>query len=310
MAQRSIQQTPAPSIAPSQQGFGLAETIKAILVAIAISAVLIGAGGAMLYSERAEQLAAMRRAEERPLALARMLSAPALPPVSMDAAVHGRMLYANSCASCHGHDARGVGGVGKPLLDSWYIASLDDDELVRFIRVGRDADHPENTMRMPMPARGGDDSLGDPELTSIVAYLRGIQDPRRMPELPAMQRLAAAPSQADMAWALAAAGGDEELAEYIASGAKLFATSCSACHGKDARGVKGNGVSLVDNPFCQSLDDNAMVAFLMKGRDPGDPANTTGIGMPARGGNPALDEDDLLDIIAYIRSLDTQTAQK
>jgi mono/diheme cytochrome c family protein len=294
----------------AHQGFGLAETLKASLVALAMGSVVVGLGGALLYSERAEQLKAMRLAEERPLSLSRLLSAPALAPVALDHAVHGRALYANSCASCHGHDAMGVGGVGRSLLDSWYIAALNDEELRAFIRRGRPVDHPENTMGMPMPAKGGDDSLGDDDLASIVAYLRGVQDPRRMPELPPMQRLAVEFSQAEKDWALTAAGGDEELAEYIASGSKLFAASCSACHGKDGRGTKGNGPSLVDNTFCQSQDDDTLLAFINKGRDPGDPANTTGVGMPAKGGNPALDDDDILDIIAYVRSLDTQTAQK
>jgi disulfide bond formation protein DsbB len=126
-----------------------------------------------------------------------------------------------------------------------------------------------------------------------------------MPPLPAEAPVLAyaAPSEAETAKWLAAAKGDAELAEYIASGSKLFAMTCAACHGKDARGLKGNGKDLVASEFCKSLDDDALLAFVQKGRDPSDPANTTGVGMPARGGNPALSEDDLLDIIAYLRVL-------
>ena len=43
---------------------------------------------------------------------------------------------------------------------------------------------------------------------------------------------------------------------------------------------------------------------LKTGRSTSDPANTTGVDMPPKGGNPALTDQDLLDIIAYIRTLE------
>jgi disulfide bond formation protein DsbB len=79
--------------------------------------------------------------------------------------------------------------------------------------------------------------------------------------------------------------------------------TCVACHGAGAVGVAGLGKPLVNNAFVQSQDDDALLAFIQKGRDPSDPMNTTGVGMPAKGGNPALSEDDILDIIAYLRTL-------
>jgi|TARA_B110000263_G_scaffold245176_1_gene254324 cytochrome c5 len=51
------------------------------------------------------------------------------------------------------------------------------------------------------------------------------------------------------------------------------------------------------------LSDAELVDFIKAGRDAGDSANTTGIGMPAKGGNPSLSDDDILAIIAYIDSL-------
>lgn len=103
--------------------------------------------------------------------------------------------------------------------------------------------------------------------------------------------------------ALTAAGGDPELAEYIASGARLYATTCIACHGPGGAGMAGNGKPLAGSLFVRSLDDDGLFQFIQRGRDPTDPKNTTGIAMPPKGGNPALSEDDILDIIAYLRSL-------
>lgn len=122
-----------------------------------------------------------------------------------------------------------------------------------------------------------------------------------MPELPAA--VAAAPSQEQKTAALQAAGGDAELAEYIASGDKLFHSTCIACHGKAGVGVQGNGKALAKNSFVQSLDDDGLLAFIKQGRSPTDPKNTTGIQMPPKGGNPALSDDDILDIISYLRTL-------
>ncbi len=68
-------------------------------------------------------------------------------------------------------------------------------------------------------------------------------------------------------------------------------------------GIQGNGKALVRNDFIKSLNDEDLLTFIKKGRDPGDPKNTTGVGMPPKGGNPALSDDDLLDIIAYVRTL-------
>jgi cytochrome c5 len=35
----------------------------------------------------------------------------------------------------------------------------------------------------------------------------------------------------------------------------------------------------------------------------GDPLNTTGVAMPPKGGNPAMSEQDIADIVAYMRTI-------
>jgi len=77
---------------------------------------------------------------------------------------------------------------------------------------------------------------------------------------------------------------------------------CVACHGAQGQGVGRLGTPLVTSAVLQQADDQ-VVAFLKAGRLPGDPANTTGMLMPPRGGNPKLTDDDLRDITAYLRTL-------
>ena len=72
--------------------------------------------------------------------------------------------------------------------------------------------------------------------------------------------------------------------------------------------MAGNGKALANNAFVQSLDEDGLFEFISKGRSPTDPLNTTGIQMPPKGGNPAMSEDDILDVIAYLRTLQPSAA--
>lgn len=87
------------------------------------------------------------------------------------------------------------------------------------------------------------------------------------------------------------------------NGQQKFAGTCITCHGPDAKGMTGLGKDLTTSEFLRTKSNTEMVAFLQTGRPSSDPLNTTGVDMPPRGGNPALTDQDLADIIAYVRSL-------
>lgn len=233
----------------------------------------------------------------------RLAALPPLPAFDVEAATHGRDVFMRTCANCHGPRGFGKPGLGQDLVRSDFIADRGDAQLVAFVLRGRPANDPQSITGIAMPPKGGFPDLTEEEIAAAVSYLRGLQDPRRLPELPTWVPPAIVVSAEEKAAALVAAGGDAELAEWIASGNKLFHSTCIVCHGKDGVGVPGNGKALVHNEFIQSLDDEALLAFLQKGRSPTDPRSTTGIQMPPKGGNPAMSEDDLLDIIAFLRTL-------
>lgn len=105
--------------------------------------------------------------------------------------------------------------------------------------------------------------------------------------------------------ATTAAGGGGGGGGDAASGEKTFAATCSSCHGKDAKGLPNLGKDLTASSFAKGLSDADLVAFIKTGRGADDPANTTGVAMPPKGGNPALSDDDLAGVVAYLRTLET-----
>jgi len=87
-----------------------------------------------------------------------------------------------------------------------------------------------------------------------------------------------------------------------AKGEELF-LACSACHGANGEGVPGLGKDMTRSEFIAGKTDEELVEFIKVGRSASDELNTTGVDMPPKGGNPALSEEDMYHIVAYIRSL-------
>ena len=109
--------------------------------------------------------------------------------------------------------------------------------------------------------------------------------------------------------ALAIAGGCsrgtslEGITDPVARGQILYRENCQTCHAPDGTGVPGLGNSLVANTFIESHTDEELIAFMKLGRPASDPDNLTGVDMLPYGGNPSLTDQDLQDIVAYLRSL-------
>lgn len=93
-------------------------------------------------------------------------------------------------------------------------------------------------------------------------------------------------------------------AAAVARGKELFDSSCTACHGQDGKGIPNLGKDLVHSKFAMGLTDQELVDFIKRGRDSTDPLNTTGVPMPPKGGNPALNDAKLRDIVVYNRSIE------
>ena len=72
------------------------------------------------------------------------------------------------------------------------------------------------------------------------------------------------------------------------AGEQIFVSACAACHGQD----------MTQNEFIDARTDRELVEFIKTGGLPDER-----LVMPPRGGNPTLTDEDLVDIAAYLRSL-------
>ncbi len=206
----------------------------------------------------------------------------------------GMGTYMDSCAVCHGRDARGIPRLGKPLRNSEFVQTHSDSDIYEVILTGRPPSDPLNTTGAAMPARAGNPALGERRLHNVVYYLRTLQDPTQ-------------PHASLEGWQIASADADGSSGQAGGAAAGIghaeFIASCSACHGPSGEGIEGLGKALAESPFVASRTDKELMTFIKTGRPIWDPENTTGIDMPPKGGNPALSEEDLRKIVEYIRAL-------
>jgi len=201
----------------------------------------------------------------------------------------GETVYQNTCKVCHGPNADGVSGLGKPLRNSAYVQESDDAELFRNIAEGRFPDDPLNTTGIMMPARGAQ-NITDEQITDVMVFLRSIQDTSK-------------PTVSIEPWIVERAAPPEGDVEIV--GRELFISSCSACHGPNGEGMEGIGKPFTTSEFVKNSTDKEIMMLIKMGRPVWDAANTTGVDMPPKGGNPAISDDELNDIITYIRSIST-----
>lgn len=186
-----------------------------------------------------------------------------------NSAPHGDQLYVTHCSSCHGLD--GMGGVGVPLALASFLNSVSDEFLKKTIRHGRPG--------RIMPAFV---YLSDAQLDAIVKYIRAWSDKP-------------APVEDTMT-----VTGDSK------HGQQLFKHYCSHCHGDDGRGGKGTGVTMsrkrdlpiiapaLNNPgFLAAASDVMIRDTVLLGRE-GTPMTSMLVA--------GLSEDDVNDIVSYIRS--------
>ena len=204
-----------------------------------------------------------------------MLLLAAMAGLASAAEPKGALLYGQHCAVCHGEN--GTGGVGVPLALPGFLSGVDDAYFRETMRLGRPG------RVMPAFTR-----LSDTEVNAIIAHIRSWQKD-------------AAPSF-----------NTQQVKGDAQHGAKLFTQHCAACHGDQGQGGHGTGVTFsrprdlpiiapaLNNPgFLVAASDSMIKTTLMKGR-----AGTPMVSFLEQG----LSEQDINDVVSYVRSFATQAA--
>lgn len=89
----------------------------------------------------------------------------------------------------------------------------------------------------------------------------------------------------------------------VERGRATYLTTCIACHGPNGEALPNLGKDLAHSEFVKAQTNSQLQMFLKLGRPTWDPANTTKVDMPGKGGNPKLTDKDLADITQYLRFL-------
>ncbi len=82
------------------------------------------------------------------------------------------------------------------------------------------------------------------------------------------------------------------------SGPEVYHQTCVACHGEDGRGVVAGTPDLTRQGGVLSKPDATLIKHIAQGfQNPGSP-----LAMPARGGNPALTDAEIAEVVAYLHT--------
>ncbi len=187
-----------------------------------------------------------------------------------DAAViaSGEKLYDQNCSVCHQPDAIGKPGFAPSLANPEFLSVASDKFLLSTIRDGR------VDTGMPPFSHMGRDSI-----KAIVAYLRSHET---------------SPNQSAKVDAQPDAHGDPRL------GKQWYDNICSTCHGMagDGYAAGGTGTAIGKAGFLGKASDGFIRTTVKNGR-----SNTRMLGFQGSSGLANLSNQEIDDIIVYLRSL-------
>ncbi len=184
----------------------------------------------------------------------------------------GEVLYAGSCAACHGD--QGEGASGPALANPNFLKFASDGFLMATMAMGRTGTEMRPVKRGPQSIL----DLSSDEINDIVAYLRSLEN-----QPPAATAgTTPIPHRFVVPWDLA-------------RGRDLYTSNCAGCHGDNGKGSWAP--ELNNEGFLGAVTDGALQATIVLGRK-GTAMRPFGIGGQ---GLSDLSPQDIDDIVAYIR---------
>lgn len=195
-------------------------------------------------------------------------------------AVAGERIFQANCSACHGQFGEGGPNPARPddviapISSSEYLATRDDATLRNIISQGQ----PNFGMSPFGSASGG--PLSDEEISEVVAFIRSWE---ANPPVEFPPEIISKPE------------GEVETHPAL-SGAQIFASVCSRCHGEKGEGDIGPGFNTQD--FQDRYDDQAMFDVISTGHE--------ATAMVAWG--EILTSDQIQQLVQFIRSIKPETS--
>ena len=121
---------------------------------------------------------------------------------------NGRTLFGDNCAACHGANAKGNKGFPN-IVRSPMLWGNDPETVLQTVTAGINGTDP-NTRVSQMLAFGRDGTLTQDQVSLLAGFVKSLSDPATV---------------------------TDTNKEDIMKGKELFATTCVACHGDDAKGL-------------------------------------------------------------------------
>ena len=150
----------------------------------------------------------------------------------------GRQLFGDNCAACHGRDGKGSTNYPDLTDDDWLWGG-GPDLIEKTLRVGINTAHPDSRVGQ-MPAFGRDAMLNATEVRDVSAYVYSLTNPTY---------------------------STPQNAERIGAGAKVFASTCAACHGETGQGNREMGApNLTDANWVYGGTLDAIITSVHGGR--------------------------------------------
>ncbi len=213
----------------------------------------------------------MRKNNTLALLFAALMAFAASVKAAGDDDADGEQLFVQNCAVCHQADAIGKPGFAPSLTNPELLSIGSDKFFLSTIRDGRAG------TGMPPFAH-----LGRAKIEAIVTYLRSFAElPDRATEVDAQPE----------------AHGDPRL------GKQWYEYICSTCHGiaGDGYAAGGTGTAIGKAGFLGKVSDGFIRTTIKEGR-----SNTRMLSFSGADGLANLSDQEIDDIIVYLRSLPNQ----
>ncbi|CZI89104.1 Cytochrome c555 [Legionella pneumophila] len=217
-------------------------------------------------------------------------------------ASYGQYIYKKNCMACHGADGKGVAPTIPDFTQKDGVLSKPSDVLFRSIKLGIGS----------MLAKGGNPTLTDLDLKAALDYIQTTftaeQKSGCSQEIQLLKQQLNILNQKVAALETNNPAKDKEVnttttsnslvlskekgSKSLSSGQTTYQKNCMSCHGTNGKGIAPTIPDLTKKDGVLSKPSSILLNSIKQG-----------VGsMPAKGGNPALTDQDLENALDYIKN--------